>query len=210
MTSIRPLFTAATLVLLSAGGAAAQDAGGIGFPTGVSAANVAQAFAQPPRMPVFTAPRRITPPGAMVTNPGVSRKQVHQQQIAKIRGDAGFLAGFNKGQPLAASRQPPPEFAVPSFTIIEAPFIFNNFNGTMDLDLGAGGQQGGGQPGGQPDAATGGEAVAPTGPAPVVPFTSLETALVTGGVTFNNVNSAVNIAAGTGNVAVQSVKSVQK
>lgn len=202
MTRIRPLLTAAaTLVLLSAGGAAAQDAGGIGFPAGVSAANMAQAFAQPVRMPVFTAPRRITPPGAMVTNPSVSRKQVHQQQIAKIRGDAGFLAGFSKGQPLAASRQPPPEFA-PAFTIIEAPFIFNNINGTLDLGVGNGG--GGTAPDGTTGGGTGG------GVTPPVPLDGLATALANGNVTFNNVNSAVNIAAGTGNVAVQTVKSVQK
>ncbi|HEY0836850.1 MAG TPA: hypothetical protein VGE72_23265 [Azospirillum sp.] len=208
MTRISPLHAAAVLVLLSSGTAAAQDAGGIGFPNGVGAANMAQAFAQPPRMPVFVAPRRITPPGAMVTNPNVSRKQVHQQQITKIRGDAGFLAGFNKGQPLAVSRQPPPEFAVPSFTFIEAPFIFNTFNSTLELDVGDGGA-------GQPGTGTGGETAGPAspvpgGPAPVVPLTSLETALATGGVTFNNVNSAVNIAAGTGNTAVQTVKSVQK
>lgn len=209
MTRIRPLFTAAaTLVLLSAGGAAAQDAGGIGFPTGVSAANMAQAFAQPVRMPVFTAPRRITPPGAMVTNPSVSRKQVHQQQIAKIRGDAGFLGGFSKGQPLAASRQPPPEF-VPSFTIIEAPFIFNNINGTLDLGVGNGGGSGGG--GTAPDGTTaGGTGATGGGVTPPVPLDGLATALANGNVTFNNVNSAVNIAAGTGNVAVQNIKSVQK
>jgi hypothetical protein len=33
---------------------------------------------------------------------------VNQQAVARFRGDAGFLAGFSRGQPLAASRVPPP------------------------------------------------------------------------------------------------------
>ncbi|CAO3433833.1 hypothetical protein [Azospirillum doebereinerae] len=270
------------VLLLSASGAAAQDSGGIGFgPGGVSAANLAQAFAQPARQPVFVnAARRGAPPGMRVTNPAQSRKEVHQQLIAKTRGDAGFLAGFHQGQPLAASRQPPPEFQ-PSITFIDAPFIVNNINSALNIAIGEGnstdqgvatysggesygnGESGGvavepsapalpataaptpvtasadpsprqgkshakgpkfpelpripanmpvsmpevpagpaapSPPAGQPDA------LATTlGPLPYLPF-----AMKNGGVQFNNANSAINIASGTGNFAGQKVKSIQR
>ena len=221
---IRTLLLPAAL-LLTAGTAAAQDAGGIGFaPGGPSAANMAQAFAQPPRLPVFAnAAPRGAPPGMMVTNPTVSRKSMHQQAITKIRGDAGFLGGFNKGQALAPSRQPPPpafDFAPPVF--IDAPFIVNNFNSALNFAFGDGNvsQQGvktGGEPVPTPPPPT--QPSAPAVPAmpkvdPLMstagPLPHLPHALETGGVTFNNVNSSINMAVGTGNTAMQKVRTVQK
>lgn len=278
------------LLLLSAGPVLAQEAGGIGFPaSGIASANLAQAFAQPARQPVYaSATRRGAPPGAMVTNPGKSRKELHQQMIAKVRGDAGFLAGFQQGQPLAASRNPPP-LAQPSLTFIDAPFIVNNVNSALNIAFGegnstgqdvatnnggavlagegAGGEGSGGVavgdapsqapvsaapaeptgarhrrhrsepaapqvaaapatertkgpktpsfpkapevpampaapsvPAGQPDAL-----MTTLGPLPYLPF-----AMKNGGVQFNNANSAVNIAAGVGNVAGQRVKTIQR
>ena len=303
------------VLLLSAGTAMAQDAGGIGFAAGgVSAANLAQAFAQPPRQPVFASgTRRGAPAGAMVTNPGQSRTGAHQQLIAKIRGDAGFLAGFQKGQPLAASRNPPPEIQ-PNLTFIDAPFIVNNINSALNIALGEGnstGQDvatssgdtfvsgGGGDasggvavaetpasaadPGGHrhkrgrgrsdgaatavaaptvappatmaPGATAGGGATPTAGAAPadrmklpkppplpkfpkmpdgpaapnfgastpgvapgqpdalattLGPLPYLPFAMKNGGVQFNNSNSAINIAAGVGNVAGQKVKTIQR
>jgi len=273
------------LLLLSAGPVLAQDTGGIGFPaSGIASANLAQAFAQPARQPVYaSATRRGAPPGAMVTNPGKSRKELHQQMIAKVRGDAGFLAGFQQGQPLAASRNPPP-LAQPSLTFIDAPFIVNNINSALNIAFGEGNSTGqdvatnnGGEvlagegsgdvavgdapsqaavsaapaepagsrhrrhrsepappqvaasptteptkgpktpslpkapevpampaapsvPAGQPDAL-----MTTLGPLPYLPF-----AMKSGGVQFNNANSAVNIAAGVGNVAGQRVKTIQR
>jgi hypothetical protein len=53
-------------------------------------------------MPNFTASDlQVTPSPA-------ERRSRHQQMIARLRGDGGFLDGFSFGQPLAASRQPPP------------------------------------------------------------------------------------------------------
>lgn len=236
---IRPFLLPAAALLLTAGSAAAQDTGGIGFaPGGPSAANLAQAFAQPARMPVFANPqKRGAPPGAMVTNPGVSRSAMHQQSITKIRGDAGLLAGFNKGQALAPSRQPPPPSVTPNFTFIDAPFIVNNVNSALNFTYGDGNvsdqgmaqTQGGGTPATAPapaPAPTPAPAPAtvqqpkpptvPSGPKPdplmtnLGPLPHLPYALQNGGVTFNNVNSATNMAVGTGNVAVQRVKSIQK
>ncbi|WP_431858426.1 hypothetical protein [Azospirillum sp.] len=225
---IRPFLLPAAALLLTAGSAAAQDMGGIGFaPGGPSAANLAQAFAQPARMPVFANPqKRGAAPGAMVTNPGVSRSQMHQQSITKIRGDAGLLGGFNKGQALAVSRQPPPPEIVPNFTFIDAPFIVNNVNSALNFTVGDGNvsEQGMAQ------TRTGGPAVptpphppeavqqpkVPAGPKPdplmsnLGPLPHLPYALQNGGVTFNNVNSATNMAVGVGNTAVQKVRTVQK
>ncbi|SMH61969.1 hypothetical protein [Azospirillum agricola] len=269
------LLTATAAGAVVDGEARAQDMGGIGFgPAGVSAANLAQAFAQPARQPVFASARRGTPAGAMVTNPGKSRKEFHQQLIAKTRGDAGFLAGFSQGQALAPSRNPPPSFE-PSVTFIDAPFIVNNINSALNIAIGEGNstdqgvvtggegvildpgagraapeaaapvatapvaaadpalprprnrQKGadgprmpklpevppvatqempkvptlpGTAPSGQPDAM-----MTTLGPLPYLPF-----AMKNGGVQFNNANSAVNIASGTGNFAGQRVKSVQR
>ena len=229
---IRKCLLPAAALLLTAGTAAAQDAGGIGFPAGgISPANMAQAFAQPQRLPVFANPqRRGAPPGALVTNPTVSRKSVHQQGITKIRGDAGFLGGFNKGQALAPSRQPPPTF-VPPITFIDAPFIVNNFNSALNFAFGDGNvsEQQSIQKNGEavptpPPPST--PSVQPPAPPPVPnpssvpkpdalmttmgPLPHLPFALENGGVQFNNVNSSVNMAVGTGNVAAQRVRTVQK
>jgi hypothetical protein len=46
--------------------------------------------------------------GANAADPAADRQSVNQQAVARFRGDAGFLAGFSRGQPLAASRVPPP------------------------------------------------------------------------------------------------------
>ncbi len=134
----------AALALLG-GTAAAQDAGGfavdprLGATVGMS---MGMGMGMPPlmpRQPVFAnAAPRGAPPGATVTNPNVSRKQLSQQAITKIRGDAGFLGGFNKGQALSASRQPPPEPITPNFNFIDAPFIVNNFDSSLSLTFGDG------------------------------------------------------------------------
>jgi len=130
---------------LMAGTAAAQDAGGfavdprIGATVGMS---MGMGMGMPPlmpRQPVFAnAAPRGAPPGATVTNPNVSRSSLSQQAITKIRGDAGLLGGFNKGQALAASRQAPVEPITPNFNFIDAPFIVNNFDSSLSLTFGDG------------------------------------------------------------------------
>ncbi|GAA4251655.1 hypothetical protein [Azospirillum formosense] len=138
-----PLLSGLAALALLGGTADAQDAGGFSVNPQLGAAvgmSMGMGMGMPPllpRQPVFVnAVRRGAPPGATVTNPNVSRQATHQQAIAKIRGDAGFLGGFNKGQALAASRQPPPEPIVPNFTFIDAPFIVNNFDSSLALSFG--------------------------------------------------------------------------
>lgn len=138
-----PLLSGLAALALLGGTAAAQDAGGFSVNPQLGAAvgmSMGMGMGMPPllpRQPVFVnAAQRGAPPGATVTNPNVSRQAKHQQAIAKIRGDAGFLGGFNKGQALAASRQPPPEPIVPNFTFIDAPFIVNNFDSSLALSFG--------------------------------------------------------------------------
>lgn len=159
-------------------GAAAQEAGGLAI-----------AGPGPGPMPLqpelsVGAPLRQTPADVASANPARARSATHQAAIAKVRGDAGFLAGFFQGQPLAASRQPPPEFLPPAFfTFIEAPLTVNTFGSPVSIDAG-------------------GEGAA----APVVNATDSPVAINTGSGTLEqNVDSAVNIAAGTGNVARQTV-----
>ncbi|CAO3425538.1 hypothetical protein [Azospirillum endophyticum] len=234
------LLPAITALLLTAGTAAAQTTGGIAFPPGpIPGAAMAQAFAQTPRLPVSVNPTpRGAPPGAMVTNPSLRRSAVNQQAITRIRGDAGYLAGFNKGQPLAASRQPPP--VDPSFTIIDAPFIVNNFNSALNFAFGDGNisqqQLGDGSAGGSgAPAETAAPAHAPEPapapapdpkPAPTAkpagpstldllmstagPLPHLPSALAHGGVQFNNVNTTTNTAIGMGNRATQKTVTVQR
>lgn len=237
MTSPRTvLLPTVAALLLTAGTAAAQVTGGIAFPPGpIPGAAMAQAFSQTPRLPVSVNPTpRGAPPGAMVTNPSVRRSTVNQQAITRIRGDAGYLAGFNKGQPLAASRQPPVQPVDPSFTIIDAPFIVNNFNSALNFAFGDGNisQQ---QLGDGATAGTAGpvEAAAPAPapepaptPAPTAkpagpstldmlmstagPLPHLPAALAHGGVQFNNVNTTTNTAVGKGNRATQTTVTVQR
>ncbi|KAA0595230.1 hypothetical protein J2848_003575 [Azospirillum lipoferum] len=223
-------------LLLTAGTAAAQVTGGIAFPPGpIPGAAMAQAFSQTPRLPVSVNPTpRGAPPGAMVTNPSVRRSTVNQQAITRIRGDAGYLAGFNKGQPLAASRQPPVQPVDPSFTIIDAPFIVNNFNSALNFAFGDGNisqqQLGDGTTGsttGPVEAAAPAPAPEPAPvPAPTAkpagpstldmlmstagPLPHLPAALAHGGVQFNNVNTTTNTAVGKGNRATQTTVTVQR
>lgn len=229
------LLSTVTALLLTAGTAEAQVTGGIAFPPGpIPGAAMAQAFSQAPRLPVSVNPTpRGAPPGAMVTNPSVRRSSVNQQAITRIRGDAGYLAGFNKGQPLAASRQPPVQ-PDPGFTIIDAPFIVNNFNSALNFAFGDGNvsqQQLGDGSAGPADTAA---ATPPPPPPPepaqppappakpggpstldllmstAGPLPHLPTALAHGGVQFNNVNTVTNTAVGTRNRATQSTVTVQR
>ena len=223
------LLSGLAALTLATGSAAAQDGGGtvvdprMGAMVGMS---MGMGMGMPPllpRQPVFVnAARRGAPPGALVTNPGVSRKAVQQEAITKVRGDAGFLGGFNKGQPLAASRQKPVEPFVPNFTFIDAPFIVNNLNSTLALTFGDNNVSGQNLPpeGSIPvEGGAGHAAPAPPPPPageidPVLsnfgPLPHLPTALATGGVQFNNVGTAVNVASGQGNVALQQVTAVPK
>lgn len=121
------------------------------------------------------------PADVRAANPARTRQGRHQAAITAIRGDAGTLGGFFHGQPLAPSRQPPPDFAMPDFiTIIDAPFIQNNFGSPVS--------------------------VATDGPATINAQDSPVAVNSGSGTLEQKVDSAVNIATGTGNTAQQVVK----
>ncbi len=95
-----------------------------------------------PAPPAAAGPVFQTGPNLQATNPARARLANGPQSIGLIRGDGGFLAGFGHGQPLAASRQPPPPEAV---TVVEAPVTVNNYqsptitavNSTVNLATGS-------------------------------------------------------------------------
>jgi hypothetical protein len=130
--------------------------------------------------PIMAGPLHQTPSDIKAANPARARSARHQQAITAIRGDAGFLGGFFHGQPLAPSRQPPPDLAMPDFvTIIDAPFIQNNFGSPVS--------------------------VATDGPATINADHSPVAVNSGSGKQVQKVDSAVNIATGTGNTAKQQV-----
>jgi len=113
-------------------------------------------------------------------NPARGREARHQAAITAIRGDAGYLGGFFRGQAMAPSRQPVPEFAMPDFlTIIEAPFIQNNYGSPVSVET--------------------------AGPATINAEDSPVAVNSGSGTLEQNIDNAVNIATGTGNVAKQEV-----
>ena len=67
------------------------------------------------------------------------RRAQHQQQIAKVRGDGGFLEGFSFGQARAASRQPPPPPVDPVFApvfIDQRTRVVNTFQAPVAVTVG--------------------------------------------------------------------------
>lgn len=174
------LLTAAAVLALNIGAASAQEAGGLGIGQGggIDPAAFNQATLLPQQMmggPLYQAPADVR-----AANPARDRRAVHQEAIARVRGDAGFLEGFAGGQPVAPSRQPPPEF-LPPVTFIDAPFIINNVGSAVSIDLEQGTMTSDGTDGPQQS--------------------GLPVALPS----ITNIGSAVNIAAGTGNVAQQTI-----
>ncbi len=126
----------AALALLT-GAASAQEAGGLG----VSGPGLGQMHQGRPAQDGagVAGPLARAPADVKAANPARAREEVAQQAIASIRGDAGYLAGFHFGQPLAASRQPPPDFGPPlDLTVIEAPFIVNSQDSVVNLAVGDG------------------------------------------------------------------------
>ncbi|HLO78118.1 MAG TPA: hypothetical protein VK196_16815 [Magnetospirillum sp.] len=171
-TSLR---AGAALLVLWTAAAAAQQVGG----SSVAGPGMGPLPLQPE--PIMAGPLHQTPADVKAANPARTRQARHQAAIAAIRGDAGYLGGFFHGQPLAPSRQPPPDFAMPNFlTVIEAPFIQNNYGSPVS--------------------------VATDGPATINAEHSPVAVNSGPGKLEQKVNSAVNIATGTGNVARQEVR----
>jgi hypothetical protein len=61
------------------------------------------------------------------------RRSQHQAQIARLRGDAGYLGGFSFGKPLSPSVQPGQGFGAYGD---QGPVVVNNFDGPVVLGNG--------------------------------------------------------------------------
>src|SRR5690349_15663959 len=104
------------LLLLGAAAlpAAAQESGGLSLSPEALSVGVPRGLARPLQctVPGFTgADRQAAPTPA-------GRGQRNRDMIARLRGDGGFIDGFAFGQPLAASRQPPPPPVEPLVPVI--------------------------------------------------------------------------------------------
>ncbi|HLZ67041.1 MAG TPA: hypothetical protein VKQ29_12480 [Aliidongia sp.] len=116
--------------------ALAQEAGGVFIPAEVlESANVP--VITPPGFPFTHSGNGVSPNGPPNVGSAASRQAANQQLVAQNRGDGGFLEGFLRGQPLAASVAPPPPGAVPVI-INNTPFFFNSQGGPQSVDFGTG------------------------------------------------------------------------
>jgi hypothetical protein len=173
MKTLRLIAPTAAALALYATAAAAQSAGGLA----VTSAGLGPMM--PPAL-AAGAPLHAAPADVGAANPARARSARDQQAVAQIRGDSGFLGGFFHGQPIAASRQPPPP--LPEFnTFVDAPFIVNNFGNPVTID-------------------------APAGQAPTVNAKDSAVTVNTGsGKVENHITTATNVAIGNNNVANQRV-----
>ncbi len=80
--------------------AVAQDAGGVRLAPGINGGPVGLARPLP-----FTRPPLLTARDVQGGMTPADHQAQNQAMISRLRGDAGFLAGFSFGTPLAASRQ---------------------------------------------------------------------------------------------------------
>jgi hypothetical protein len=95
----RSMIAAAGLIVLTAT-AYAQDAGGVRLAPGINGGPVGLA------RPLLSAPMPfVTAHDVQNGMTAADHQATNQGLITKLRGDAGYLAGFSFGTPLAASRQ---------------------------------------------------------------------------------------------------------
>ncbi|RAI58808.1 hypothetical protein [Roseicella frigidaeris] len=185
---MRPVIPA--LALLAAFAAAtpglAQDSGGLSLSPQALAAGGPRGLARP--LP-FTFPG-ITASDLQVTPTPAERRQRHQEMIAKLRGDGGYLEGFGFGQARAASRQPPPPPAPdPVFTQIildQRTRVVNRFEAPVAVTNGSNNLvqlQGAGAAGGP---------------------TAQQQVATIGGRSMRNGGGAVNVVDGDGNIVQSS------
>ena len=135
------------LLLATALPAAAQESGGLSITPQALAVGGPRGLARP--LP-FTFPS-ISASDLQVTPTPAERRQRHQDMIARLRGDGGFLDGFSFGQPRAASRQRPVPAPEPDFVPViidqrtkvvnrfEAPVAITNGNNNVVQQQGASG-----------------------------------------------------------------------
>lgn len=132
---MRRILLPGLLLLAAALPAAAQDSGGLGLSPEALAVGGPRGLARPMRVtfPGFTAADlQVTPTPA-------ERRQRHQDLIARVRGDGGFLDGFTRGQPNAVSRQRPLPAPEPVFAPIfldQRTKVVNRFEAPVAVTLG--------------------------------------------------------------------------
>ena len=123
------------LLLASTLPAVAQDSGGLGLSPEALAVGGPRGLARPMRVtfPGFTAADLQAMPTP------AERRQRHQEMIARVRGDGGFLDGFSFGQPNAASRRRPPPPVEPVFAPIfvdQRTKVVNRFEAPVAVTVG--------------------------------------------------------------------------
>lgn len=123
------------MLLASTLPAVAQDSGGLGLSPEALAVGGPRGLARPMRVtfPGFTAADLQTTPTP------AERRQRHQEMIARVRGDGGFLDGFSSGQPNAASRRRPPPPVEPVFAPIfvdQRTKVVNRFEAPVAVTVG--------------------------------------------------------------------------
>ncbi|NOG71795.1 hypothetical protein [Roseicella sp. DB1501] len=182
MRSLRPALVLLALALTAPVPAPAQDSGGLSLSSQALASGGPRGLARP--LP-FTFPG-ITASDLQVTPTPAERRLRHQEMIARLRGDGGYLEGFAFGQPKAASRQPPPPPAPdPVFTQIildQRTRVVNRFEAPVAVTNGSNNLvqlQGAGAAGGP---------------------TAQQQVATVGGRTRRNGGGAVNVVDGNGNI----------
>lgn len=111
------LLSGLAVLALGAASASAQDAGGVLLTPQVLNTENAQGrvvdhvFGRLQQAQQLRALATLAGPTktAKPDDPSIDKQALAQQTIAQSRGDAGFLAGFSRGQALAASRAPRPK-----------------------------------------------------------------------------------------------------
>ncbi len=135
--TFRPLLPMLALLTVSVS-AMAQESGGLRLGPGINGGPVGLARPLPFTRPPFLTARDVQ--GGMTP---ADHQAQNQAMISKLRGDAGFLAGFSLGTPLAASRQTPalPDDAGYSYRRHhrhgDGPIIINN-DGPLAVTVGNG------------------------------------------------------------------------
>ncbi len=133
------LLSGLAALALGAASASAQDAGGVRLAPEAFTTENAQGrvvdhvfgrLQQAQQLRALAATAGPTKTGKP-DDPSIDRQAVSQQAIAQSRGDAGFLAGFYRGQAMAASRAPRPKMVdVPD---MPQPLIVNAYESPVTI-----------------------------------------------------------------------------
>lgn len=133
----RSILTAGLAVLSLCGAAVAQESGGVGLDPSIK--DGPHGLARPMQ---FTRPPFFTAQSVQNGMTSADHQAADQNAITQLRGDPGYLSGFQFGTPTAASRQPsastdPGGWYRHNHAHGQAPVIINN-DGPLALTVGNG------------------------------------------------------------------------